>query len=110
MRSLTRCLFWAAACAAPVQAQVVPLDSVERTLQAGASWHATRLLAPRLTSADGRTPETLILAARAAGGWQGWNTVERLLNGPALARLAVRCHGSSLLAEAALANSRPPRR
>jgi soluble lytic murein transglycosylase len=90
----------------PLKAQSVSLDSVELTLQAGASWHATRLLAPRLNSPEGRTPETIILAARAAGGWQGWATVQRLLAGQPWLDSRFDRIGHRLLAEAALANNR----
>lgn len=95
------------ACAAPLTAQVASLDSVELVLQAGAPWHATQLLAPRLGAAAERTPEAVILAARAAGGWQGWGTLERLLSEQPWLDSRFDRMGRRLLAEAALAGNRP---
>lgn len=93
-------------CTAPAAAQTVSLDSVERALAAGASWHASQLLAPRLGSAEGRTPEVIIAAARAAGGWEGWSTVERLLGGVDWLDSRFDRIGHRLLAEAALADNK----
>lgn len=97
----------AMACTTTLPAQVASLDSVEHVLQAGAPWYATRLLAPRLGTAADRTPEALILAARAAGGWQGWTTVERLLADQPWLDSRFDRLGRRLLAEAALADNRP---
>jgi soluble lytic murein transglycosylase len=93
--------------AMPLPAQMVSLDSVEQVLQAEAPWHATQLLAPRLAVSTERTPEALILAARAAGGWHGWTTVERLLTGQSWLDTRFDRIGRRLLAEAALADNRP---
>ena len=97
----------ALACAAPLRAQVASLDSVELALQAGAPWHATQLLAPRFASTAERSPEAVILAARAAGGWHGWSTVARLLNDQPWLDSRFDRMGRRLLAEAALAENRP---
>jgi soluble lytic murein transglycosylase len=90
----------------PLGAQA-PLDSVEAALRAGDAWRATRLLTPALRSADGRTPEVLIAAARAAAGWEGWTTVERLLKHQEWLDGRFDRLGRRLLAEAALADGRP---
>lgn len=92
--------------AAPLSSQLASLDSVEVTLRAGAAWHATMLLAPRLAAADGRTPEALIAAARAAAGWEGWGTVDRLLDGQDWIDTRFDRIGRRLLAESALAGDR----
>lgn len=86
-----------------LSAQEVSLDSIATVLDRGAAWHATTLLRehPRRT-----TPEGVILAARAAAGWEGWSTVERLLaDAPWLDERFDRT-GRRLLAEAALAANR----
>lgn len=106
---MTRIALLAAALtlAAPLPAQFASLDSVELALQANAPWHATQLLAARLAQPAERSPETLILAARAAGAWQGWGTVERLLQGQSWVDTRFDRIGRRLLAEAALASNRP---
>jgi soluble lytic murein transglycosylase len=105
---MTRSALLAAAlcCVAPLPAQMVSLDSVEWALQANAPWHATQLIAPRLAVPAERSPEAIILAARAAGGWQGWATVERLLAGQSWLDSRFDGMGRRLLAEAALADNR----
>ncbi|HRP07916.1 MAG TPA: transglycosylase SLT domain-containing protein [Gemmatimonadales bacterium] len=83
-----------------VAAQAVTLDSVENALRAGAYWHATQLLRPRMASA---TPEATIAAARAAAGWRGWGTVDRLLTGTDWLDQRFDRIGHRLLAESAMA-------
>ncbi|MDX2208649.1 MAG: lytic transglycosylase domain-containing protein [Gemmatimonadales bacterium] len=80
------------------------LDDVQAALRNGQSFRATQLVAPLLTSPRTRTPEALILAAEAAAGWEGWNTVQRLLNGEPWLDGRFDRLGRRLLAEAALAN------
>lgn len=87
-------------------AQGASLDSVDAAIRAGASWHATTLLRPLLGTAESRTPEALLLAARAAAGWQGWSTVERLLADAPWLDTRFDRTGRRLLAEAALAAGR----
>ncbi len=53
--------------------------AAEAALRAGEAWRATRIIAPLLDAPATRTPEVLLLAARAAAGWEGWATVSRLL-------------------------------
>ena len=57
------------------------LTAAQRALQAGHPWRATRLLAPLLRDPARRTPAAVLLAARAAAGWEGWSEVDRLLRG-----------------------------
>ncbi len=92
--------------ATPLAAQA-PLDSVEAALRAGDAWRATRLLTPALQSEAGRTPAVRIAAARAAAGWEGWSTVERLLAGQDWLDTRFDRLGRRLLAEAALAGGKP---
>ncbi len=99
--ALTFLLCWSA----PLGAQA-PLDSVEAALRAGDPWRATRLLTPALQDPQTRTPEVLIAAARAAAGWEGWPTVERLLKDQDWLDGRFDRLGRRLLAEAALADGR----
>jgi peptidoglycan lytic transglycosylase len=55
------------------------LTAAERALNGGHAWRATRLLAPVLKDQARRTPAAVLLAARAAAGWEGWSEVEHLL-------------------------------
>ena len=55
------------------------LAAAEAALQDGQPWRAARLLAPVLRDSAQRTPERVLLAARAAAGWGGWSEVDRLL-------------------------------
>ncbi len=86
-------------------AQRVSLDSIERVIDAGAYWHASKLAAPHLAS-DGGSPEARIAAARAAAGWLGWSTVVRLLDDAPWLEGRFDRLGHRLLAEAALAENR----
>lgn len=83
-----------------------PLANAEAALAAGQPWRATQLLAPILATSDTRTPQSVLLAARAAAGWEGWAMVRRLLEpAPWLDNQFDRL-GQRLLAEAALAEQR----
>src|SRR5687768_4584672 len=62
---------------------VVGLDSPDPDVRAaavalrdGQAWRATRLVMPALRNAGRRTPEALLVAARAAAAWQGWAEVQ----------------------------------
>ena len=50
-----------------------------RALEEGRPYRATRLLAPLVEGPGAHDPELVLLAARAAAGWEGWGTVTRLL-------------------------------
>src|SRR6185437_16834964 len=52
------------------------LAAAERALNEGHAWRATRLLVPVLQDRSRRTPAAVLLAARAAAGWEGWAEVE----------------------------------
>ena len=73
-------------------------------LRDGQAWKATRLVMPALRNAGRRTPEALLVAARAAAAWQGWNEVERLLAGATWLDTEFAGEGRELLARAALAS------
>lgn len=48
--------------------------------QNGQPWRATQILEPVLRDSTQRTPERVLLAARAAAAWGGWSQVDRLLS------------------------------
>ncbi|HKW47715.1 MAG TPA: hypothetical protein VJN70_09720, partial [Gemmatimonadaceae bacterium] len=78
------------------------LAAAQRALDAGHAWRATRLLAPVLRDAARRTPAAVMLAARAAAGWEGWNEVDRLLRGQPWVATEFAGAGYELLARSAL--------
>src|SRR5438270_6219782 len=78
------------------------LAAAERALQSGHAWQATRLLAPLLRDASRRTPAAVLLAARAAAGWEGWSEVDRLLRGQSWLGTEFNGAGYELLARSAL--------
>jgi soluble lytic murein transglycosylase len=55
------------------------LISATAALQNGQPWRAAQILEPVLRDSAQRTPERVILAARAAAEWGGWGQVDRLL-------------------------------
>jgi soluble lytic murein transglycosylase len=65
--------------AAPATNRAGLLGEAEQAIAEGRSFAATRLLAPLLTTPTGREPAVILLAARAAAGWEGWGSVVRLL-------------------------------
>ena len=74
-------------------------------LAAGQPWRASRLLAPVLRDSASRTPDVLLLAAEAAGAWNGWSEVEKLLGGADWVDAKDGGRGRELLARAALDRS-----
>lgn len=60
-------------------AQSDELKNAQRLIDQGHPWRATQLLAPVLRKPEQRTPGALIVAARAAAGWDGWSEVDKLL-------------------------------
>lgn len=91
--------------ATPMCAQS-PLADAESALAAGHAWRATQLVTPLLTRPETRTPEAVLLAARAAAAWEGWTTVRSLLERePWVDTISDRL-ARRLLAEAALGSGR----
>jgi soluble lytic murein transglycosylase len=78
------------------------LTAAQHALDAGHAWRATRLLAPVLRDPARRTPAAVMLAARAAAGWDGWGEVDRLLRGQPWVATDFAGAGYELLARSAL--------
>jgi soluble lytic murein transglycosylase len=88
--------------AAAVAGRDPDLAVAEADIAAGRAWVATQRLAPRLRDPQRRTPATVLLAARAAAGWHGWDEVERLLAAEPWLDSDFGREGRELLARAAL--------
>ena len=79
------------------------LADAAAALAEGRPWRATLLLEPIVRDSAQRTPAAVLLAARAAAGWEGWRRVEQLLGGdPAWLDSLDGGLGRELLARAAL--------
>ena len=81
------------------------LAAAEAALQDGQPWRAARLLEPVLRDSAQRTPERVLLAARAAAGWGGWSEVNRLLTREQWLDTQFSGMGRELLARAATARN-----
>ena len=84
------------------------LSSADSAISVGHPWRATQLLAPLLAAPPTRTPDVVILAARAAAGWEGWSSVRRLLEHETWLETRFDRLGRRLLAEADLAEFKNP--
>lgn len=78
---------------------VARADSLVR---AGHPWPATALLAGRLRGPETASPETRLVGARAAAGWEGWNEVDRLLRNATWLDTRFGGEGRELLVRSAL--------
>src|SRR6185369_4286412 len=79
------------------------LKQAADAIDAGHPWLATVALAPIVRDAARRTPTAMLLAARAAAGWDGWTEVERLLKEQPWLDTSFEGEGQELLARAAFA-------
>lgn len=78
------------------------LRAAEQAIDAGHPWRATVMLTPRLADPKRRTPAALLLAARAAAAWNGWEEVDRRLSQQGWVDTTYAGEGRELLARAAL--------
>ena len=76
--------------------------AAEMAMAEGRPYYATRLLEPALADSARRTPEVVLLAARAASRWDGWGTVQQLLADAPWLDQRFDGAGRELLARAAL--------
>src|SRR5687767_11531361 len=79
------------------------LISAATALQSGRPWRATQILEPVLRDSAQRTPERVLLAARAAAAWGGWSHIDRYLLGASWLDSRFDGLGRELLARAATA-------
>lgn len=83
------------------------VGAAEKALAEGRPWRASRTIAPLLESPTTRTPGTLLLAARAAAGWEGWETVTKLLMGETWLDTSFEGEGRAALARAMVERGDP---
>jgi soluble lytic murein transglycosylase len=83
------------------------ITAAEQALAAGRPWKASRAVAPLLESPTTRTPSTVLLAARAAAGWDGWESVTKLLMGLDWLDTSFEADGRALLARAMVERGDP---
>src|SRR5678815_1632709 len=83
------------------------IAAAEQALASGRPWKASRAVAPLLQSPTTRTPPTVLLAARAAAGWDGWEAVTRLLMGQDWLDSTFDGDGRALLARAMVERGDP---
>ena len=83
------------------------IRAASAAIAAGRPWHATQLLDSALRDSAQRSPTLVLLAARAAAGWQGWVEVERLLGPQPWLDTLEGGAGRALLAQAAFEQRRP---
>jgi len=82
------------------------LRQAAKAIDAGHPWKATQSVAPLVAkSPDNRA--AVLVAARAAAGWDGWLEVDRLLGKQRWLDSAFNGEGHELLARAALASNAP---
>ena len=79
------------------------LASASAALEGGEPWRATRMLDSALRDTAQRTPQRVMLAARAAAEWEGWSRVEELLQREPWLDSEFGGLGRELLARAAIA-------
>jgi soluble lytic murein transglycosylase len=78
------------------------LRDAESQIEGGHPWRATQSLAPLLKNPSKRTPAVLVVAARAAAGWDGWTEVDKLLARETWIDTSFDGEGRELLARSAL--------
>ncbi|HEY4217289.1 MAG TPA: transglycosylase SLT domain-containing protein [Gemmatimonadaceae bacterium] len=83
-------------------AQSDVLASAQAAIDSGHPWIATELVTPVLRDAKRRTPAALIVAARAAAGWNGWTEVDSMLSREPWLDTQFDGEGRELLAQSAL--------
>ena len=86
----------------PVPTPDLDLRAAQVDLSEGPAWLATRKVAPVLRTPSRRTPEAVLIAARAASAWGGWSEVQRLLASEPWLKERFGGEGLELLARSAL--------
>jgi soluble lytic murein transglycosylase len=76
--------------------------AAQKEIDDGHPWRATQTIAAILKTPARRTPAALIVAARAAAGWEGWAEVDKLLAKESWIDAQFGGEGRELLARSAL--------
>ncbi|HEY4101791.1 MAG TPA: transglycosylase SLT domain-containing protein [Gemmatimonadales bacterium] len=97
---------WFVVIAAARGAAQTPYASADSALAAGQPWRANQILAPLLAVPATRTPDVVLLAARSAAAWEGWQTVRSLLEHETWLDAQFDRLGRRLLTDADLAQAR----
>ncbi|MEX2178565.1 MAG: hypothetical protein WD801_07630, partial [Gemmatimonadaceae bacterium] len=87
---------------APVSTTDPDVRAAQVELAEGRAWAATKHVAPALRTSERRTPEAVLVAARAAAGWRGWTMVNALLAYEPWLDSLFHGEGRELLARSAL--------
>lgn len=87
---------------APVPSFDEDVRFAQTDLAEGRAWAATRRIQPALREPVRRTPEAVLVAARAAAAWGGWEEVHRLLADESWLASRFSGEGHELLARGAL--------
>lgn len=82
--------------------QSEPLKAAQAAIDQGHPWRGTQIVAPVIRDASKRTPAALIVAARAAAGWNGWAEVDKLLGAESWVDTAYDGEARELLTQSAL--------
>jgi soluble lytic murein transglycosylase len=86
----------------PIATSDVDVRAAQNELAEGRAAHASRLVMPVLRVPERRTPEAVLVAARAAADWGGWQLVQSLLAFEPWLDTRFEGEGHELLARAAL--------
>lgn len=89
-------------------AQSDALRRAQAAIDAGHPWRATQIVAPVLRDSKRRSPAALIVAARAAAGWNGWTEIDKLLGKESWLDTQFGGEGRELLTRSALERSDDP--
>lgn len=87
---------------APVETRDSTVQAAQAQLLDGRAARATRIVMPVLRTPERRTPEALLVAARAASEWGGWTLVNALLRYEPWLETRFGGEGLELLARSAL--------
>lgn len=86
----------------PVETRDTTVQAAQAELLDGKAARATRIVMPVLRTPERRTPEALLVAARAAADWGGWTLVNALLRYEPWLETRFGGEGLELLARSAL--------
>lgn len=86
----------------PIETSDPDVRAAQNELSDGRGAHASKIVMPVLRAPERRTPEAVLVAARAAADWEGWSLVRSLLAFEPWLDTRFEGEGHELLARAAL--------